>query len=202
MATKGMLHLKGAIMCAVDVETTGLEPGFHEVWQVAILPLDSDIKPLRGVLPFYVNLKINYPERIEPRAIGNRQAFAQLQRRSLDPFDAADLLDTWFSRLKLPIYKKICPLAQNWPFDRAFIREWLGPENFEYLFSPHYRDTMVAAIWDSDLSNFRGEKILFTQYNLAFLCSRTEVHNDKPHDSLQDAIATAKVYRKMLLRSV
>ena len=200
MATRSLLHLKGAMLCAVDVETTGLEPGFHEIWQVAVLPLDSEIKPAKGILPYYVNLKINYPERIAPRAIGNRTEFARKQQRALDPFTAADLLDSWFNRLKLPIYKKICPLAQNYVFDRAFLIDWLGTLNFEYLFSPQYRDTMPAAIFDSDLSNFRGDKILFTQYNLSFLCARLGVTNAKPHDSLQDAIATAEVYRRMILR--
>jgi len=202
MATRGMIHLNGNLLCAVDVETTGLEAGYHEPWQIAILPLDSNIKPAKVILPFYVNLKINYPERIEPKAIKNKTAFAQIQQRALDPFTAADLLDNWFTRLQLPIYKKICPLAQNWPFDKSFIKEWLGTKNFEYLFSPHYRDTLPAAIFDSDLANFRGEKVHFTQYNLAFLCTRTDVQNEKAHDALQDAIATAEVYRRMLLRRI
>ena len=201
MATRGMLHLNGNLLCAVDVETTGLEPGFHEVWQVGILALDSNIKPAKNILPFYVNLKISYPERIEPKAIRNRTAFALLQQRALDPFSAADLLDSWFERLQLPIYKKICPLAQNFPFDRSHLIEWLGIKNYEYLFSPWYRDTMTTAIFDSDLCNFRGEKIMFTEYGLAFLCNKLKVHNEKPHDALQDCVATAECYRRMLLRA-
>lgn len=201
MATRGMMHLKGNIMCAVDVETTGLVPGHHEVWQVGILALDSNIKPAKSILPFYVNLKINYPERIDPKAIRNRTAFAILQQRAFDPFTAADLLDSWFERLKLPIYKKICPLAQNWPFDRAFLIDWLGIKSFEYLFSPLYRDTMATAIFDSDLADFRSEKIFFTEYGLTFLCNKLKILNEKPHDALQDCIATAECYRRMLLRA-
>ena len=202
MAIKGLLHLKGGLLCAVDTETTGLEPGYSELWQIAILPLNSDIKPLKSVLPFYLNLKINYPERIEPKAIKNKPAFAEMQQRAIDPFTAADLLDSWFEKLNLPLYKKICPLAQNWPFDREFIKEWLGVKNFDYLFDHRYRDTMVNAIFDADLSNFRGEDIYFPQYNLQFLCARLGVKNMKQHDALQDAIATAECYRRMLLRRV
>ena len=113
-----------------------------------------------------------------------------------------DLLDSWVERLELPIYKKICPLAQNWPFDLSFIKEWLGRLNFEHLFHFYYRDTMAAAIWDSDLANFKGEKILFTEYGLRFLGNKLKVHNEKPHDALQDSITTAECYRRMLMRSV
>ena len=48
---RGMIHLNGNILCAVDVETTGLEVGFHEIWQIAVLPLDSNIKPNKDILP-------------------------------------------------------------------------------------------------------------------------------------------------------
>ena len=200
--SRGMLHLNGNMLCAVDVETTGLDPNYHEIWQVGILALDSNIKPAKAFLPFYVNLKINYPERIDPKAIRNRLAFAELQQRALDPFTAADLLDSWFEKLHLPIYKKICPLAQNWPFDRSFLIEWLGIKSYEHLFSPWYRDTMTTAILDSDLCNFKGEKILFTEYGLPFLCNKLKIKNERAHDALQDSVATAECYRRMLLRAV
>ena len=199
---RGMIHLNGNILCAVDVETTGLEVGFHEIWQIAVLPLDSNIKPNKDILPFYVNMKINYPERIDPKAIGSRQAFAEMQQRAMDPFTAADLLGSWVERLELPIYKKICPIAQNYIFDREFIKEWLGHLNFEHLFHFYYRDTMAAAIWDSDMCNFKGEKILFTEYGLRFLGNKLKVHNEKPHDALQDCITTAEIYRRMLMRNI
>lgn len=199
--SKGMTHLNGNLLCAVDVETTGLVPGHHDIWQVAILPLDSFIKPLKSILPFYMDIRIKFPENIDPKAIKlPRSEFARRQQCAIEPFNCADLFDEWFDRLKLPIYKKIVPLAQNWPFDRGFLIEWLGRASFEHTFHPVYRDTMVAAAIDSDLADFRTEKILFTQCNLNFLCTRLGIQNQKPHDALQDAIATAECYRRMLLR--
>lgn len=199
--SKGMIHLNGSLLCAVDVETTGLIAGHHDIWQIAVLPLDSFIKPLKTVLPFYMDIKIKFPENIDPKAIKlPRQEFARRQQNAIEPFSCADLFDEWFDRLKLPIHKRIVPLAQNWPFDRSFLIEWLGLSSFEHTFHPVYRDTMVAAAFDSDLSDFRSEKIFFTQHNLRFLCTRLGVQNQKPHDALQDAIATAECYRRMLLR--
>jgi len=195
-----MVHINGNQLCAVDVETTGVRPGYHEIWQVAILPLDSKIKPWKGVLPFYLELKVQYPERIDKKAIKlPRAEFARRQQRAVDPFTAADLLDDWFDRLKLAIYKRICPLAQNFPFDRSFLIAWLGEASYEHLFSPLYRDTMPAAIFHSDLSDFHSDKIKFVQYNLQYLCQKVNVINEKAHDALQDCIATAEVYRRLLL---
>jgi len=195
-----MRHINGNQLCAIDVETTGTIPGFHEIWQIAILPLDSRIKPAQDTLPFYLDLKIIYPERIDPKAIKlPKGEFARKQQRAIEPFTAADLLDDWFDRLKLPIYKRICPLAQNWPFDRSFLMAWLGTESYEHLFSPLYRDTMVNAIFHSDLCDFRSDKIKFVQYNLQYLCQKVDVVNQKQHDALQDCIATAEVYRRLLV---
>jgi DNA polymerase III epsilon subunit-like protein len=188
-------------MCAVDVETTGLIAGYHDIWQIAILPLDSNIKPLKDILPFYMDIKVVNPDRIEPKAIKlPRAEFARRQQGAIESFSCADLLDEWFTRLQLPMYKRIVPLAQNWPFDRSFLIEWLGIKTFEYMFFPVYRDTMAAAAFDSDLADFRSEKVLFTQYNLAFVSTRLEVQNAKAHDALQDCITTAECYRRMLLR--
>ena len=91
-------------------------------------------------------------------------------------------------------------MAQNWPFDRSFLIEWLGISSFEYIFNPVFRDTMVVTAFDSDLADFRSEKIMFTQHNLAFISTRLGVKNEKPHDALQDAITTAECYRRLLLK--
>lgn len=197
---QGLRHLNGNCLCVVDTETTGTVPGHHEVYQIAILPLGPDLKPMKGVIPFYQDLAIHYPERIDKNAIKmNRQEFAQKQQRALDPFTAADLLDDWFERLRLPIYKRLCPMAQNWPFDREFLKAWIGNESFDHLFSPWYRDTMVITQFHSDLCDHRSDRIMFPQHNLQFISQKLDVKNLKPHDALQDCITTAEVYRRLLL---
>ena len=51
-----MQHWNGNQLCVVDVETTGLDLFWHEIIQLCILPLDSDINPRTDVSPFYINL--------------------------------------------------------------------------------------------------------------------------------------------------
>jgi len=186
----------------VDVETTGLEVGKHEIWQICVLPLDSLYKPSRVYSPFYQELRVSRLEKFDHKAIKiPRNDFAIRQKRALDPFTAADLFEEWVAKLELPIYKKIVPLAQNWPFDREFIKEWLGYHSFHDFFHPHYRDTMVAYLYQADLADIRGERVFAKRASLSELCNRFKVKNQKPHDALQDCIATAEVYRRLLLTS-
>ena len=35
----GLVHLNGCLMAAVDLETTGTRPGYHEIIQIAVVPL-------------------------------------------------------------------------------------------------------------------------------------------------------------------
>jgi DNA polymerase III epsilon subunit-like protein len=196
---KSAYHLNGNILCAVDVETTGLTAGFHEIWQIAILPLDSTYTPNKEIIPFYQDLKVQYPDRVNRNAVKlNRNDFALRQKRALDPFTCADLLDEWFQKLDLPLYKKIVPLAHNWPFDRSFIMDWLGPASFYDFFHPHYRDSMAAAVFNSDVTAFKCDRITMPKFNLAHLCNYFNVNNMKPHDALQDCIATAEVYKRLI----
>ena len=59
----GLVHLNGCLMAAVDLETTGTRPGYHEIIQIAVVPLDSDFRPLADVRPFYTLVKPEHPER-------------------------------------------------------------------------------------------------------------------------------------------
>ena len=40
----GLVHLNGNLMAAVDLETTGTQPGYHEIIQIAVVPLDSEFQ--------------------------------------------------------------------------------------------------------------------------------------------------------------
>lgn len=191
--------MNGNLLCAVDVETTGLCAGFHEIWQLAILPLDSAYKPSKEFAPFYQEMRIQYPDRIDSKAIKlSRNNFALKQQRALDPFTCADMFEEWFHKLDLPIYKRIVPLAHNWPFDRSFLLDWLGEASFFDFFHAHYRDSMAAAIFLMDLANYKCDQVTLAKFSLASMCGKFNVTNMKAHDALQDCIATAEVYRRLL----
>ena len=63
-------NLKGNPFAVVDVETTGRIGGFHEIVQIAIVPLTLDLEVADDIAPFYQNIRPNHPERAEKRAEG------------------------------------------------------------------------------------------------------------------------------------
>jgi DNA polymerase III epsilon subunit-like protein len=194
---KSLIHLNGNLLVAVDVETTGLIPRLHEIWQVAVLPLDSTIKPLKGVIPFNLILKPNRPEDADPDSIP-RKKLVDACLTGIDQDIAADMLYTWFEKLKLAFEKRLCPLACNWVYDRSFLMEWLGHTQFSAIFHPWYRDVMCAAQYANDRADHHVEQVPYPKASLKYLCSTLKVVNESPHDALSDCVATAEVYRTML----
>lgn len=198
-----MPHLNGNLLCAVDLETTGVRAGYHEPIQIAVLPLNSDIKPADEVRPFYVNIAPQRPARASLEASRiHKLDIDKLIQHALHPDKVADLLVEWFEDLDLPLNRRIIPLAHNWAFEYSFLSTWLGTELRDRLFHPHARDALVLASGIKDMLVMRGEKRPWDKQSLASLCQHFGVVNLNPHDALCDAIAEAEVYRLMLKMSI
>ena len=200
-----MQHWNGCQMCSIDTETSGLDSHWHEILQIAILPLDSNLKPRKDVMPFYIEMKPEFPERIDKEAIKiNKLDICKIVLRGFDQEKAKDLLREWFDKLGLPytksgqFQKRIIPLGQNYAFDRSFIQRWLGIEMYNELFDYHYADTMNTATYLNDRAAMHGEPVPFSKINLSFLANKLDVEIDRAHDALSDTVATAEVYRRLL----
>ena len=195
----GLVTLNGNLMAAIDLETTGTRPGYHEIIQIAIVPLDSDIKPLEGVLPFYTTVRPKHPERESPAATHKHKIpITDLMLHAPDSEKVADLLVEWFERLELPFKKCLVPLAHNWAFESSFLKAWLGVQMVDQLFHSHARDSMLYAIAMNDKAQFRGEPVLFNRVGLGSMCAKLNITNINPHDALADCLAEAEVYRALM----
>lgn len=196
----GLVHLNGNLLAAVDFETTGRRPGYHEIVQIAVVPLDSDIQPIKELRPFYTNIKPQYPERIEKSAFCvNGINLEELMLYAPEQERVKDLLVEWWNRLDLPFGKVLVPLVQNWAFESSFFKAWLGPDMVDKLFHSHARDTMLYAVAMNDRAAFMGEELPFNKVGLGSLCNKLNVVNQNAHNALADCLATAEVYRRLLL---
>lgn len=198
-----MIHLNGHVLCAIDVETTGLDYKKHDIYEIAIIPLTPDLKADPKYLPLDILIKPDTPDQIDwdgMRKTGNMDAVMQALERGTDKFEAADYIVEWFGKLNLPESKRMVPLAQNWAgIDKQFIMEWLGPLTFEQLFHFHYRDTMTSALYLNDRADAHNERIPFPKVNLQYLCSQLKIERDgRAHRAMDDAMVTAEVYGKLL----
>ena len=153
----GMVHLNGNLLASIDLETTGLQAGYHEPIQIAIVPMNSDIRPLEGVRPFYTTIRPVYPERQE-RSAGHVHGIRMedLVLHAPEAGKVQDLLVEWWEKLDLPFGKTLVPLAHNWAFESKFLQAWLGVDLAGTLFHGHARDAMLYALALNDKATFMG----------------------------------------------
>ncbi len=195
----GMTHLVGNVLAAIDFETTGRRPGYHEIVQIAILPLDHNLQPHPDVPTFYLNIRPNHPERCERGAFAVHGLDVDLLMLHAPSQDRAiDLLLEWFNRLDLPQNRVVVPLAHNWPFESAFLKMWLGIELTDQIFHSHARDSMLLAASINDRAFFTGEKIPFSKLGLVPLCKQLGIEYTKAHDALADCQAATELYKRLL----
>lgn len=195
----GLVHLNGNLLCAIDVETTGRTPVYHEIIQIAVQPLNSRIEPLEDVIPFVHYIKPDHPERVELQATAvHRLSIDWLMLNAPDRWVVEELLEEWFDKLDLPHQKNLISLAQNWQYEAGFLKAWLGVDQFGHFFHPFARDTMLISLFMNDLHYMHGRTIPFKQVGLSALCKKFNIINTNPHDALADARAEAEVYKAML----
>lgn len=200
---KSMVHWNGCHCCAIDIETTGLDPLIHEITQIALVPLDSNLNVRKDVLPFYILMR---PDNLEVYST-QAQRVTGITKEALkdghDKFKAIDLLEEWIDKLGLPHnvsgYNrcKIIPLGYNYVFDRSFILKWLGHEQYEEWFHHQFRDPMITANFLNDQAAMHAELAPHPKLTLGAMCGRQGIVHDNKHDALGDAIATAALYKKM-----
>lgn len=194
----GLVHLNGNLLASIDLETTGLQAGFHEPIQIAIVPLNSDIQPLESVRPFYTTIRPVYPERQERAGYVHGIKMEDLALHAPEAGKVQDLLVEWWEKLDLPFGKTLVPLAHNWAFESKFLQAWLGVDLAQTLFHGHARDAMLYALALNDKAAFMGLPAPFPKVGLSSLCKHFKISNPCPHDALCDAMAEAKCYRAML----
>lgn|SRR5574340_645068 len=191
------------IFASVDIETTGLVAGFHEIVQIAVQPLDANLEPMSDVRPFYTTISPDHPERADHNAMHvHGLTMDELQESSLDKWRVAEMFEEWFIKLNLPMRRRLIMLAHNVVFENAFIKAWLGIESYDQFFHPHPRDSMMLATAINDRAILRGEKVVYNRLNLPYLCKELGIVFEDHHDSLADALACAKVYKALLHKAI
>ena len=202
MSTKSLITLNNNLMCAVDVETTGTDPNFHEIIQIAFLPLDQNLEPSKEHPPFDFKVRPRYIDRIDKKAmkVTNTQLHEILET-GYEYNAAIDLFYHWFDNLGLVENKSVVPLGHNLTFDLPFIQSWLGVDAYSRLIFGHARDTQVIAAYLNDRAVFHGEQIPYPKLGLKAVASRLgiQVVETEMHDAVYDGWITAQVYKKLLV---
>ncbi len=149
--------------------------------------------------PFVSYIKPKHPDRTSSRAEGvHKIKLDDLLIHAPEQEQVIEWLIEWFEKLNLPLHRRLIPLAQNWAFESAFLKVWLGVDLCDQLFQAQARDTMIYATILNDKAACMGQQSIFKRVSLLALCEKLKITNPNPHDALSDCITTAQVYKAML----
>lgn len=202
------------MLVALDIETSGLIPGWHEVLQIAVIPLREDFEWQRDFRFFDHYLRPEYLERVDTEAIRvmsredtsldygkvvtRTNKFEKYVNEGLEQTKVADLFVDWFEKLGLKPKKRLLPVGHNLQFDMAFIKAWLGPDAYEYIFDSRHRDTQTISLFWNDVDHHHDRRCMFKDAKLASVCNSMKVENEMAHNAFDDALATARCYGRMV----
>lgn len=188
------------IVCAIDTESTGLDPATDHLIELAIVPLNSGFRPDTSRKPFEVLINPGI-DVIRSIPIGSRAmeingiSRERILRTGLDRIGLISKLYHWMHENRIG---QVSPLAQNWGHDRGFLKALIG-ELFDIFFHYHARDTMTTAQYLNDVRVAMGTEPLFKKsVSLVNLARVLGVKLDNAHRATDDAKATAAVYREMI----
>jgi len=203
MPTQSLVHLNNNLLCAIDCETTGLSPTYHEIIQIAIVPLDNWLEPRKDVPVFDLKIRPDYLDRIDLKSMEiNRVQLESLIESGVSKERSFELFEHYFmTKLKPPEGKKIVPLGYNIAaFDLPFINDWMGNHAFRHYIHGHSRDAMLTACYLNDVADLHAEQVPFPNLKLKFVAKALdiEVIDGITHDALYDSFLAAQVYKKML----
>ena len=209
-----MKHHNDNMLCAIDIETSGLIAGHHEILQIAAIPLGDDYEWNKHLNFFDKYIRPNFPERIDSEAIKalkredtsldyekaiiSKEKIARICNEGVSQDRSIDMFLDWFERLHLKPKKRLIPVGHNLHFDMAMIRHWLGEASFNLIFDPRWRDTMIVALFWNDVDGFHGDRCKFKDAKLSTLCNVLGVENNMAHNAFDDAMATARCYGRMV----
>lgn len=183
------------IIAAIDIETTGLDPIYHDIIEIAIQPLTDKFEIEPDIKPFVARIRARRPAHASQKA---------MEVNGLDLNDGCDYADmmqhlnTWLSEYDIG---KIQPLGQNVDFDRAFIEAQI-PELGSLFGHRDIRDSQRLARAINDLAILRGEKPPFENLGLVALREALGITGSVAHRALDDARDSAKVYKALLAQLV
>jgi DNA polymerase III epsilon subunit-like protein len=186
-------------MCVIDTETTGLSFLENDILEISALPLMDDFEIDGSVEPFQVlindpSIDLKSKSARKARRV-NKISIEEIEEKGVTKIEAAAMFRGWISSFK---GKKIQPIAQNWPFDKAMLQVLMGQDIMDNVIHYHFKDTQAVAEFINDYHYFMYGEVFFPRTSLYELSKKLEIDHKPTHRALDDCIATAKVYKSLI----
>ncbi len=195
-----MKHWRKSIVCSIWLQTTGNEPGLHDVIQACILPITHTWKMDKRSVPFFCDLQPKRVGQYETKTPRSRLRKAALD--GLDPFGAVEMFETWVEEKFKG--EKILPLSYNWPLTKRFLIDWMQPKTVDLYFSNSYRDPLAIANYVNDRLDYRTEPLKYNdERSFRILCTKHEIgvmaeSDEFQQDCLAQSVRLLELYLAMV----
>lgn len=188
-------------LLAIDLETTGLEPGYHEVTEVGAELLDAELNSL-GEFQSYVT--INYPERGYERMINTENGpvdvfeytgiTPEMLGSAPKPNTVANKLVKFIKhRVKTELSRHdICLFGQNTRFDYDFLQTIFVKEPWVFDYHVISIDS-VFTMW-----YFKKHGKLPNKVGQFHMCKEFGIINQKEHSAMHDIKTSITLFKAML----
>ena len=181
---------EGWLLAFVDVETTGLRPGYHEVIDIGVVLSDLDGHELDRL---FLRIMPEHPERVSQGAIAVN-AFSVERWKKLNALSQKIAVDSLIAFHRTHAGEKhVLMVAYNSHFDAAFL---------DHLFrsTQHsWRDLYYYYVLDiPSMAWAQGIRLLYGQKLSAYFGIPDEPHIPEEHTGITGADLNFRLYKKIV----
>lgn len=183
--------MKQLRLAFVDLETTGLDPFRHEIFEIGIVLAEQTSNgerypELKKISEHEFLLRPRHPETADPKGLEVSHFHDRDWTRAIDPREA---LQSAAALLRNAIF-----IAQNVAFDWSFLQKAGNEYGVEIETVVHYHKLDLASMV---FATYYREPQLQT-YSLREMCEYFGVTNASAHTALSDARAAFMVAQKVI----
>lgn len=180
------------LLAFIDIETTGLMPGYHEMIDIGIVMTDLDGAELDSL---FIRIQPEHPERTQDgaRAVN---AFDSERWREMNALTTDQAIETIVAfHNKVAAGKSVLMVAFNSHFDAAFLDHLFRSRERSWRELYHYFILDLPSMaW------ILGERGLTGQSLTEALGIEDEPHVATDHTGITGAMVNARIYRALLQR--
>lgn len=178
------------LLAHIDVETTGLLPGYHEMIDIGLVMtnLNGDILD-----SLFLRIQPGFPERLSEGAF-KANAFDPEKWKELNAFSIKSAVDSIIAfHKKIAGTKNVLMVAYNSQFDTAFLDHLFRAAGKTWRELYHYFVMDIPSMaWGLGLTDLSSQKLM-KLYNI-----QDEPHIAEFHTGITGALVNVRIYRGLL----
>ena len=178
------------ILAFVDVETTGLKPGYHEVIDIGVVLSSLNGQELDRL---FLRIMPQHPQRASQGAI-DVNGFSERRWKKLHALDPGTAVDSLVNfHTNIADGRKILMVAFNSQFDTAFIDHLFRSVNRSWRDLYYYYVLDIPSMaWARGIRSMHGKKL--SQY----FAIPDEPHTPEEHTGITGADLNYRLYKKII----